>query len=132
MTAREISADEVEGLRCFLCCDVSVLVPSEFAADMDAKVLGRSDSLEGSAMEVVLGLYWSSFPCKGDGRSLTATAASSSTDRQTRCCCCCVTSLAAALAHSAHTSTRAWVTSSPRPTTACRAISRTCSIARVT
>jgi len=43
-----------------------VLVPSEFAADVDAKVLGRSDSLEGSSMEVILGLYWSSFPCKGD------------------------------------------------------------------
>ena len=33
--AREISSDEVGGLRCFLCCDISVFVPCEFAADVD-------------------------------------------------------------------------------------------------
>ena len=62
--AREVSSDEVEGLRCFLCCDISVFIPYEFAADVNAKVLGRSDSLEGSAVEVVLCLYWSTFPVK--------------------------------------------------------------------
>ena len=49
--AREISSDEVEGLRCFLCaCDISAFVPREFAADVDCptKILGRSESLEGS------------------------------------------------------------------------------------
>jgi len=68
--AREISSDEVEGLRCFLCCGINVFVPCEFAADVYTKVLGRGDSLQGSAMEVILGLYWSSFPCKGDGLTL--------------------------------------------------------------
>ena len=68
--APEVSSDELENLRCFLCCDISVLVPCEFAVDVDTKVLGRSDSLEGSAMEIVLGLYWSSFPYKGDGLTL--------------------------------------------------------------
>ena len=68
--APEVSSDELENLRCFLCCDISVLVPCEFAADVDTKVLGRSDSLKGSAMEIVLGLYWSSFPYKGDGLTL--------------------------------------------------------------
>ena len=63
--AWEVSSDEVEGLRCFL-CDINVLVPCEFGADVDTKVLGRSDSLEGSAVEVVLCIYWSSLPCKGD------------------------------------------------------------------
>jgi len=68
--AREISSGEVEGLRCFLSCGISVFVPCEFTADVDTKVLGRSDSLEGSAVEVILGLYWSNFPCKGDGLTL--------------------------------------------------------------
>ena len=53
--------------------DISVFVPCEFAADVDTKVLGRSDSLKCSAMEVVLCLYWSSFPCKGDGLTLGRT-----------------------------------------------------------
>jgi len=52
--AREVSSDEVEGLRCFLWSDISVFVPREFAADVYTKVLGRSDSLEASAVEVVL------------------------------------------------------------------------------
>jgi len=68
--AQEISSDEVEGLRCFFCCGISVFVPCEFAADVDTKVLGRGDSLEGSATEVILGLYWSSFPCKDGGLTL--------------------------------------------------------------
>jgi len=44
--AQEVSSDkvEVEGLRCFLCCDINVFVPCEFAADVDTKVLGRSES----------------------------------------------------------------------------------------
>jgi len=49
--AGEISSDEVEGLRCFRCaCDISAFVSREFAADVDCptKILGRSESLEGS------------------------------------------------------------------------------------
>ena len=37
----------------FLCCDITVIVPCEFAGDVDTKELSRSDSLEGSAMGVV-------------------------------------------------------------------------------
>jgi len=33
--AREVSSDEVKGLRCFLCCDINVFVPCKFAADVD-------------------------------------------------------------------------------------------------
>ena len=47
-----------------------MIVPCEFAADVDTKELSRSDSLEGSAMGVVLCLYWSSFPCKDAGLTL--------------------------------------------------------------
>jgi len=65
--AREVYSNKVEGLRCFLCCNINVIIPCEFAGDVDTKVIGRSDSLEGTAMEVVLCLYWSSFPRKGDG-----------------------------------------------------------------
>ena len=44
-----------------------MIIPCEFAADVVTKTLNRNDSLEDSAMEAVLCLYWSSFPCKGDG-----------------------------------------------------------------
>ena len=40
-------------MRRFLCCDITVIVPCEFAADVDTKELSRSDSLEGSAVGVV-------------------------------------------------------------------------------
>jgi len=69
-TARDIFSDEVECMRCFLCCDITVIVPYEFAADVDTKELSRSDSLQGSAVGVVLCLYWSSFPCKDAGLTL--------------------------------------------------------------
>ena len=44
--AWEVSCDEVEGLICFLCCVINVVVPCEFVAYVDTKVLGRSENFE--------------------------------------------------------------------------------------